>query len=208
MRATANRIRIDHEPEESIMATYKVGYFVGSLAKASINRKLAKALTNLAPPELSMVEIPFKDLPLYSYDYDADYPPVAREFKQRIADVDAILFVTPEYNRSIPGALKNAIDWASRPWGRNSFTRKPSAIIGTSPGAIGTAVAQQSLRSVLCFCNSPLMNTLEAYIQFTPGLITDDGQVTIDTTAEFLRNYMAEFHTFIARVERAYQAQA
>jgi len=208
MRATANRIRIDHEPEESIMATYKVGYFVGSLAKASINRKLAKALINLAPPELSMVEIPFKDLPLYSYDYDADYPPVAREFKQRIADVDAILFVTPEYNRSIPGALKNAIDWASRPWGRNSFTRKPSAIIGTSPGAIGTAVAQQSLRSVLCFCNSPLMNTLEAYIQFTPGLITDDGQVTVDTTAEFLRNYMAEFHTFIARVERAYQAQA
>jgi chromate reductase len=185
------------------MATYKVGYFVGSLAKASLNRKLAKALVNLAPPELSMTEIPFKDLPLYSYDYDADYPPVAREFKQRIADVDAVLFVTPEYNRSIPGGLKNAIDWASRPWGRNSFTRKPSAIIGTSPGAIGTAVAQQSLRSVLCFCNSPLMNTLEAYIQFTTGLITDDGQVTNDETAEFLRNYMAEFHAFIVRVEKA-----
>ena len=124
------------------MATYKVGYFVGSLAKASINRKLAKALVNVAPPELDMVEIPFRDLPLYSYDYDADFPPVAREFKQRIADVDAVLFVTPEYNRSIPGGLKNAIDWASRPWGRNSFTRKPSGIIGTSPGAIGTAVAQ------------------------------------------------------------------
>ncbi|HEY9111120.1 MAG TPA: NADPH-dependent FMN reductase [Rhodanobacteraceae bacterium] len=185
------------------MATYKVGYFVGSLAKASLNRKLAKALVNLAPPELSMTEIPFKDLPLYSYDYDADYPPIAREFKQRIADVDAVLFVTPEYNRSIPGGLKNAIDWASRPWGRNSFTRKPSAIIGTSPGAIGTAVAQQSLRSVLCFCNSPLMNTLEAYIQFTTGLITDDGQVTNDETAEFLRNYMAEFHAFIVRVEKA-----
>ena len=190
------------------MATYKVGYFVGSLAKASINRKLAKALVNVAPPELDMVEIPFRDLPLYSYDYDADFPPVAREFKQRIADVDAVLFVTPEYNRSIPGGLKNAIDWASRPWGKNSFTRKPSGIIGTSPGAIGTAVAQQSLRSVLCFCNSPLMNTLEAYIQFTPNLITDDGQVTADTTAEFLRNYMAEFHAFITRVERAYQDKA
>lgn len=187
------------------MATYKVGYFVGSLAKASLNRKLAHALVNLAPPELSMAEIPFKDLPLYSYDYDADYPPVARAFKQAIADVDAVLFVTPEYNRSIPGALKNAIDWASRPWGRNSFTRKPSAIIGTSPGAIGTAVAQQSLRSVLCFCNSPLMNTVEAYIQFTPGLITDDGEVTVDTTAEFLRKYMLEFGSFIARVERAYE---
>lgn len=190
------------------MTTYKVGYFVGSLARASINRKLSKALVNVAPPELSMVEIPFKDLPLYSYDYDADYPPVARAFKQAIADVDAVLFVTPEYNRSIPGALKNAIDWASRPWGKNSFTRKPSAIIGTSPGSIGTAVAQQSLRSVLCFCNSPLMNTLEAYIQFTPNLISDDGQVTNDSTAEFLRNYMAEFHIFIARVERAYQENA
>lgn len=186
------------------MTTYKVGYFVGSLARASINRRLANALVKLAPPGLSMSEIPFRDLPLYSYDYDADYPPVARAFKQAIADVDAVLFVTPEYNRSIPGGLKNAIDWASRPWGTNSFTRKPSAIIGTSPGAIGTAVAQQSLRSVLCFCNSPLMNTLEAYIRFTPGLITDDGEVTVEATAEFLRNYMAEFHAFIARVERAY----
>lgn len=186
------------------MTTYKVGYFVGSLAKASINRKLAKALVGLAPPELDMVEIPFKDLPLYSYDYDADFPPVARTFKQAIDAVDAVLFVTPEYNRSIPGALKNAIDWASRPWGKNSFTHKPSAIIGTSPGSIGTAVAQQSLRSVLCFCNSPLMNTVEAYIQFTPGLIDDDGQVNNDTTAGFLRDYMAEYLTFIKRVEAAY----
>lgn len=182
------------------MTTYKVGYFVGSLARASINRKLAKALVNLAPPTLELVEIPFKDLPLYSYDYDADFPPVARAFKQAIADVDAVLFVTPEYNRTIPGGLKNAIDWASRPWGRNSFARKPSAVIGTSPGPIGTALAQQNLRSVLCFCNSPLMNVIEAYIQFTPGLITDDGQVTNDSTAEFLRNYMKELHLFIERV--------
>jgi chromate reductase len=190
------------------MTTYKVGYFVGSLAKASINRKLSKALVKLAPPELSMGEIPFKDLPLYSYDYDADYPPVAREFKQAIADVDAVLFVTPEYNRSIPGGLKNAIDWASRPWGQNSFTRKPSGIIGTSPGSIGTALAQQSLRGVLAFCNSPLMNAVEAYIQFTPNLVTEDGDVTNDSTAEFLRNYMKEFHAFIVRVKHADSAQA
>jgi chromate reductase len=188
------------------MATYKVGYFVGSLAKGSINRLLSRALVRLAPPQLSMSEIPFKDLPLYSYDYDADYPPVARVFKQAIADVDAVLFITPEYNRTIPGGLKNAIDWASRPWGRNSFNHKPSAVIGTSPGAIGTALAQQNLRSVLCFCNSPLMNMVEAYIQFTPGLITEDGQVTNDATAEFLRNYMAEFHAFIVRVETAFAA--
>lgn len=182
------------------MTTHKVGYLIGSLAKASINRQLAKALVKLAPPALVFSEIPIKDLPLYSYDYDADYPPVARAFKQAIADVDALLFVTPEYNRSIPGGLKNAIDWASRPWGKNSFTHKPSAVIGTSPGAIGTAVAQQSLRSVLGFCNAPQMNAPEAYIQFTAGLITEDGDVTNESTAEFLRNYMSDFHQFIARV--------
>ncbi len=182
------------------MTTHKVGYLIGSLASGSINRKLAKALVNLAPPELQMSEISFKNLPIYSYDYDANFPPVARAFKQAIASVDAVLFVTPEYNRSIPGGLKNAIDWASRPYGSNSFARKPSAVIGTSPGAIGTAVAQQNLRSVLGFCNSPQMNAPEAYIQFTPGLITDDGEVTNEGTAEFLRSFMAEFHIFITRV--------
>jgi chromate reductase len=179
---------------------YKVGYFVGSLSKVSINRLLSKALVNLAPPELDLVEIPFKDLPIYNYDYDADYPAVATAFKQSIAAVDAVLFVTPEYNRSIPGGLKNAIDWASRPYGQNSFTRRPSAVIGTSPGKIGTAVGQQHLRSIMAFCNSPLMNAIEAYIQFEKGLITDDGKVTDASTETFLRNYMAEFSAFIARV--------
>jgi len=182
------------------MATYKVGYFVGSLSSKSINRLLANALVKLAPKDLVMTEIPIRDLPLYSQDYDADFPPVARAFKKAIADVDAVLFVTPEYNRSIPGGLKNAIDWASRPWGQNSFARKASGVIGTSHGSIGTAVAQQSLRGVLCFCNSPLMNTVEAYIHFTPGLITPEGEVTNEKTAEFLRNYLTEFHAFIARV--------
>lgn len=111
-----------------------------------------------------------------------------------------MLFVTPEYNRSIPGGLKNAIDWASRPYGTNAFARKPSAVIGASVGAIGTAVAQQHLRSLLSYCNSPQMNAPEAYIQFTPNLITDDGQVTVPSTEQFLRNYMAEFHAFIGRV--------
>ena len=148
------------------MSNYKVGYFVGSLSTSSINRLLAKALVRLAPAELDMTEIPLKDLPLYNRDHDDDYPPVARAFKDAIAAVDAVLFVTPEYNRSIPGALKNAIDWASRPYGKNSFARKPSAVIGTSPGKIGTAIAQQHLRSILGFCNSPQMNAVEAYIQF------------------------------------------
>jgi chromate reductase len=182
------------------MPTYQIGYFVGSLATASINRLLAKALVQLAPSELQFTEIPFKDLPLYSYDYDKDFPPVARAYKKAIEDSDGILFVTPEYNRSIPGALKNAIDWASRPWGHNSFARKPSGVIGTSPGSIGTAVAQQHLKSVLSFCNSPLMNSIEAYIQFKPGMITPEGEVTNDSTAEFLRNYLTEFHQFVVRV--------
>jgi chromate reductase len=185
------------------MKNYTVGYLVGSIAKASINRKLAHALARLAPPQLVLKDIPFSDLPIYSYDYDADYPPVARAFKGAIAAVDAVLFVTPEYNRSIPGGLKNAIDWASRPYGKNSFSRKPSAVIGTSPGKIGTAVGQQHLRSILSFCNSPQMNSPEAYIQFTPGLITDAGEVTDDSVREFLQNYMMELLGFIERVYMA-----
>ena len=182
------------------MHIFTAGYFVGSLARGSINRKLAVALARLAPPELRMREIPIGELPLYSYDHDSDYPPPARALKEAIAAVDAVLFVTPEYNRSVPGALKNAIDWASRPYGQNSLTRKPSAIIGTSPGKIGTAVAQQHLRSILAFCNSPLMNLIEAYIQFESGLITDDGEVTVESTRDFLRTYMTEFYGFITRV--------
>jgi chromate reductase, NAD(P)H dehydrogenase (quinone) len=182
------------------MSTYKVGYFVGSLSTSSINRLLAAALVRVAPDGLELTEVAIKDLPLYNRDLDADYPPAARGFKDTIAAVDAMLFVTPEYNRSIPGALKNAIDWASRPYGKNSFTGKPSAIIGASPGKIGTAVAQQHLRSILSFCNSPQMNAIEAYIQLTPGVITDQGDVTDETMAEFLRNYMTEFHAFITRV--------
>ena len=152
------------------MTSYKVGYLVGSLATQSINRKLAKALIRLAPEGMEFSEIPFRDLPLYSYDYDDDYPQVARDFKAAIKASDAILFVTPEYNRSIPGGLKNAIDWASRPYGTNALARKPSATIGTPPGAIGTPVAQQHLRSLL------------------------------EATETFLHNYMSELHLFISRV--------
>ena len=185
---------IEHEPP------YSVGYLVGSLSVESINRRLSKALIALAPPELEFTEIPIGNLPLYNRDLDGDYPPVARAFKEALAATDAVLFVTPEYNRSIPGALKNAIDWASRPSGTNSFARKPSAVIGASTGAIGTAVAQQSLRSVLSFCNSPQMGAPEAYIRMTPGLVTEDGDVTNDGTRTFLANYMDEFRIFIERV--------
>ena len=180
------------------MHTYKVGYLVGSLAKSSINRKLAKALTKLAPPELQLHEIRIGELPLYSYDYDADYPQVARDFKQAIAGVDGVLFVTPEYNRSIPGVLKNAIDTASRPYGDNAFDGKPAAVIGTSPGAAGTAVAQQHLRNVLVFLNLAVMAQPEAFLQYKEGLIDADGSIGNDGTRKFLQGHVDRFMDWIA----------
>lgn len=182
------------------MSTYKVGYFVGSLSSTSINRVLSRALIGLAPPDLEFREISIGNLQLYSPDHDSDFPPEARALKRSIAAVDAVLFVTPEYNRSIPGALKNAIDWASRPWGQNSFDHIPAAVIGASVGQIGTAMAQQNLRGVLSFCNARQMTSPEAYIQFSPDVFRDDGEVTDDSTREFLRGYMAEFRTYIGMV--------
>jgi chromate reductase len=181
------------------MAQYKVGVLIGSLAKASINRKLAKALMKLAPGSLTLSEIPIGELPLYSYDYDADFPPAAKAFKAAIAGSDALLFVTPEYNRSIPGALKNAIDWASRPYGQNVITGRPTAIIGTSPGAIGTALGQRHLRDVLSYCDAPMMLQPEAYLQFKEGLIDEAGEVTVDGTKQFLTKFMGAFEAFIGK---------
>ena len=179
---------------------YSIGYFVGSLASGSINRRLAAALVRLAPPELEFTEIPIRDLPLYSQDYDADFPPAASALKQAIAAADAVLFVTPEYNRSIPGGLKNAIDWASRPWGENSFDHIPAGVIGASIGQIGTALAQQSLRGVLSFCNARQMTAPEAYIQFAADDFGDDGTVANPRTEAFLRDFMAEFREHVQRV--------
>lgn len=182
------------------MSTYNVGYFVGSLSSTSINRELSKALIKLAPDDLEFTEIPIGDLPLYSPDYDADLPPAARALKQAIAESDAILFVTPEYNRSIPGALKNAIDWASRPYGENSFDQMAAAVIGTSAGQLGTALAQQSLRGVLSYCNARQMTAPEAYIRYAPEIFPGDGEVTDESTRKFLTGFMEEFSTYIARV--------
>jgi chromate reductase len=182
------------------MTTYKVGYFVGSLSSTSINRELSKALIRLAPEDLEFTEISIRDLPLYSPDYDSNYPPEAVALKDAIHHSQAILFVTPEYNRSIPGALKNAIDWASRPWGQNAFDHVPTAVIGASIGAIGTALAQQSLRAVMSFCNARQMTSPEAYIKFTPQIFPGDGRVADESTKTFLATYMAEFREHIIRV--------
>jgi chromate reductase, NAD(P)H dehydrogenase (quinone) len=182
------------------MPGYTVGYFVGSLSSASINRVLSRALIRLAPEDLEFTEIAINELPLYSPDFDDRFPPEATALKEAIARSDAVLFVTPEYNRSIPGALKNAIDWASRPWGQNSFDHIPAAVIGASLGPIGTAVAQQSLRAVLSFCNARQMTAPEAYIHYSPSVFADNGEVTNEETAAFLRNYMTEFRDYVEMV--------
>ena len=154
------------------MSTYQVGYFVGSLSSTSINRILSRALIKLAPEDLEFTEIPIGNLPLYSPDYDADYPPEARALKEAIAGSDAVLFVTPEYNRSIPGALKNAIDWASRPWGQNSFDHMPAARHRRLARARSAPRSrQQSLRGVLSFCNARQMTAPEAYISLRPEAV-------------------------------------
>jgi chromate reductase, NAD(P)H dehydrogenase (quinone) len=182
------------------MTTYTVGYFVGSLSSTSVNRELSRALIRLAPEDLEFSEIPIGNLPLYSPDYDADYPPEAVALKDSISRSNAVLFVTPEYNRSIPGALKNAIDWASRPWGQNAFDHIPAAVIGASIGQIGTAVAQQSLRAVLSFCNARQMTAPEAYIQYSPDVFTGDGKVADESTKAFLAGFMQEFRDHVVRV--------
>jgi len=182
------------------MTTYKIGYFVGSLSSTSINRELSRALIRLAPQDLEFTDIPIRNLPLYSPDYDADYPPEAIALKNAIRGSDAVLFVTPEYNRSIPGALKNAIDWASRPWGQNAFDHIPAAVIGASIGQIGTAMAQQSLRAVLSFCNARQMTAPEAYIKFSSEIFPGNGEVSDESTVAFLTDYLNEFREHLIRV--------
>jgi chromate reductase len=182
------------------MNTFKVGYLVGSLSSTSINRELSKVLIRLAPEELEFTEIPIRDLPLYSPDYDANNPPEALALKAAIQQSQAVLFITPEYNRSIPGALKNAIDWASRPWGQNAFDHIPAGVIGASIGQIGTAVAQQSLRAVLSFCNARQMTAPEAYISFSPETFPGGGECALESTTDFLKTFMAEFRDHIVRV--------
>jgi chromate reductase len=183
--------------EGGTMAAWKIGYIVGSLAKASINRRLAQALVRLAPAGLALSEIPIRDLPIYSYDYDADFPEPARAYKRALEAADALLFVTPEYNRGIPGGLKNAIDWGSRPKGHNAFVRKPSAVIGCSEGRISTAIAQRELHSYLGAVASPQMVSPEAYIQYRLGLIDDEDNVTDEATKAFLQKFLAAFQKFL-----------
>ncbi|MDN3497394.1 NADPH-dependent FMN reductase [Planococcus sp. APC 4015] len=184
------------------MSDRTIGYIVGSISSTSINRRLAKALERLAPEGTTLVEIPIKDLPFYSPDFDADFPQVARDFKKAIDDVDGVIIVTPEYSRSIPGVLKNALDWSARPWGQTSFNGKPTAVIGTSGGPIATAAAQQHLKAILSHYNAPTLGQPEGFVQSTPGLIAESGEVSNDQTAEFLVGYLEAFVALVDRYTR------
>ena len=183
--------------------TLTIGYIVGSISSTSINRQLGNALAKIAPEGVELVEIPIKDLPFYSPDYDADFPQVARDFKKAIDDVDGVIIITPEYSRSIPGVLKNALDWAARPYGQVSFANKPTAAIGTSGGTIATAAAQQHLRSILTHFNAIVLGQPEGFVQWSPGLFTEEGDVSVEATAEFLGGFLGAFVTLVNRVEHA-----
>src|SRR3954464_1971749 len=165
----------------------QIGYVIGSLRKESINRKLANALIKLGPPDFSFKELRIGDLPLYNQDDDKAQAAVVQRLKSELRAVDAVMFVTPEYNRSIPGVLKNALDHASRPYGQSAWAGKPAGVIGTSGGGIGSALAQQHLRNILAYLDMPTMNQPEAFIQFKPDLIDDKGHISVDATKQFLQ---------------------
>lgn len=174
----------------------KIAVFVGSLSKNSINKKLATALVKLAPADFEFEFVEIGDLPHYNHDDDANQAASTKRVKAQIEAANGLLFVTPEYNRSIPGVLKNAIDHGSRPYGNNSWSGKPAGILGTSPGGIGTAIAQQHLRGILAAEGVKVLAQPDAYLQFREGLITDDGQIG-ESSKKFLQAWVDAFAQWV-----------
>ncbi|HEX5508156.1 MAG TPA: NADPH-dependent FMN reductase [Pseudolabrys sp.] len=181
------------------MAKLKLGIVVGSARRESINRKLAQALARLGADKFEAKLLKIDDLPIYNQDLEADLPASVKRFKAEVAEADAILFVTPEHNRSIPALLKNAIDWGSRPYGTSVWIGKPAATTGTSGAAISSAIAQQHLRQILGnFVGMHVMGG-EAYIAFRPELIDAQNNVTDENVRKFLKNYIDQFAAYAAR---------
>ena len=181
------------------MKKYKVAVIVGSLRKDSYNLKLAKALARLSAQKLDFNIVKIADLPLFNQDLEAEFPASALRLKQEIEAADAVLFVTPEYNRSIPAPLKNAIDWCSRPYGKNSFSQKPTAICGASVGTIGTACAQQALKPILVYLDVILMGQPEVYFHFKENAIDADGKINDANTEKFLQSFVDRFVAWIEK---------
>jgi chromate reductase len=177
--------------------TYNVAVLVGSLRKESFSRKTARALMALAPASLKPDIVEIGQLPLYNQDDDANPPAASVAFKAAIASADAVLFVTPEYNRSVPGVLKNAIDIASRPYGKSAWNGKPGAVISVTPGGLGAFGANHHLRQSLVFLNVPAMPQPEAYLSHAAKLFDDAGELTNDDTRAFLQRFMAAFASWI-----------
>ena len=180
------------------MSQYSIAVLVGSLRKASLNAKLATALARLAPPEPSFQEMQIGDLPLYNQDDDANPAPSVVRLKSAVTAVQGVLFVTPEYNRSIPGVLKNAIDHGSRPYGHSVWAGKPAGVLGISPGAPGTSMAQQHLRNILAYLDMPTLGQPELFLQYKEGLFDATGDIG-ESSRGFLQGWMDRYFAFLKR---------
>jgi chromate reductase len=180
------------------MSQYSIAVLVGSLRKESLNAKLAAALARLAPPELSFQRVQIGDLPLYNQDDDASPAPSVVRLKGQVAAAQGVLFVTPEYNRSIPGVLKNAIDHGSRPYGHSVWAGKPAGVAGISPGAPGTSMAQQHLRNMLAYLDMPTLGQPEVFLQYKEGLFDAAGGIG-EASRGFLQGWMDRYVAFLRR---------
>ncbi|GAC1452508.1 MAG: NAD(P)H-dependent oxidoreductase [Desulfuromonadaceae bacterium] len=178
------------------MSQYQIAVVVGSLRKDSFNRKLANAIVKLAPPEFSFKQLQIGDLPLYNQDDDANQAESVKRLKAEIGAAQGLLFVTAEYNRSIPGVLKNAIDHASRPYGQSAWAGKPAGVLGASVGAIGTSLAQQHLRNVLAYLDVPTLGQPEAFIHAKDGLFDEVGDLG-ESSKKFLQNWMDHYVAWV-----------
>lgn len=178
------------------MSTYRIAVVVGSLRRESLNRQLATAMARLAPPDFAFTQVEIGDLPLYNQDDDADQAAPVKRLKAEIKAASALLFVTPEYNRSIPGVLKNALDNASRPYGQNAWAGKPAGVLGISVGVIGTALAQQHLRNILAYLDVPVLGQPEAFIHAHAGLFDADGSIGTASKA-FLQGWMDKYVAWV-----------
>lgn len=180
------------------MSQLNIAVIIGSLRRDSFNAKLATAIAKLAPPDVTFKQSQISDLPLYNQDHDANQAPQVRRLKAEIAAAQGLLFVTPEYNRSVPGVLKNAIDHASRPYGQSAFSGKPAGVLGVSVGAIGTALAQQHLRNTLAYLDCPTLGQPEAFIQAKESLFDADGSIG-SASRQFLQGWVDQYVAWVRK---------
>ena len=180
------------------MSNYQIAVIVGSLRKDSFNRKLASGIAKLAPAGFTFKQLEIGDLPLYNQDDDASQAAPVKRLKAEILAAQGLLFVTPEYNRSIPGVLKNALDHASRPYGQSAWAGKPGGVLGASVGAAGTSMAQQHLRNILAYLDVPTMGQPEAFVHVRDGLFDENGNIGADSK-EFLQKWLDKYVAWIKK---------